>query len=209
VYADSQILVLDKPAGLLSVPGRGPDRQECAVSLAREMFAGLPEQPAVQRLDMDTSGLLILARTREAHRFLSREFAARRVGKRYEAILDGCIAGREGMIELPLRLDLYDRPRQVYDPVHGKPACTRWRKLAEREGRTRVEFFPLTGRTHQLRVHAAHPLGLGCPIVGDRLYGTRAPGERMLLHAAELRFSHPTTTTLFTVCSPVPFTWAG
>jgi tRNA pseudouridine32 synthase/23S rRNA pseudouridine746 synthase len=205
LHLDSEILVLNKPAGLLSVPGRGPDKQECAVSRAREMFADLPEQPAVHRLDMDTSGLLILARTREAHRFLSREFAARRVCKRYEAILAGRIAGREGMIELPLRLDLYDRPRQVYDPIHGKPASTRWRKLAERDGRTRIEFFPLTGRTHQLRVHAAHPLGLGCPIVGDRLYGNRAPGERMLLHAAELCFKHLTSGQYFSVSSPAPF----
>ncbi len=205
VHADQELVVLDKPAGLLAVPGRGPDRQACAVSQARELFVDLPVQPAVHRLDMDTSGLMVLARTREAHVHLSSQFAAHTVEKRYEAILDGIFAGQEGVIEMPFRLDPYDRPRQVYDPIHGKLGTTRWRKLAEQDGYTRIAFFPCTGRTHQLRVHAAHPLGLNAPIVGDRLYGHRAPGQRMLLHAAELHFNHPATGQQMKFISPVPF----
>ena len=205
VHVDQEIVVLDKPAGLLAVPGRGPDRQESAVSQARELFVDLPVQPAVHRLDMDTSGLMVLARTRAAHVHLSGQFAAHTVEKRYEAILDGRIAGQEGVIEMPFRLDPYDRPRQIYDPIHGKLGSTRWQKLAEQDGYTRIAFFPRTGRTHQLRVHAAHPLGLNAPIVGDRLYGHRAPGQRMLLHAAELHFSHPATGQQMEFVLPVPF----
>jgi len=209
VHVDQEIVVLDKPAGLLAVPGRGPEGRVCAVSQARELFVDLPVQPAVHRLDMDTSGLMVLARTREAHVHLSSQFAAHTVEKRYEAILDGRVAGQEGVIEMPFRLDPYDRPRQVYDPIHGKLGSTRWQKLAEQNGQTRVAFFPRTGRTHQLRVHAAHPLGLNCPIVGDRLYGRRTAGQRMLLHATRIRFIHPATGQEVSLSSPVPFTWDG
>ncbi len=209
VHADQEIVVLDKPAGLLAVPGRGPEGRVCAVSQVREQVPDLPDQPAVHRLDMDTSGLMVLARTREAHVHLSGQFAAHTVYKRYEAILDGIIEGREGVIEMPFRLDPYDRPRQIYDPIHGKLGLTRWQKLAEKNGRTRIAFFPRTGRTHQLRVHAAHPLGLNCPIVGDRLYGRRAPGQRMFLHAEELHFIHPATGQEVSISSSVPFTLDG
>jgi tRNA pseudouridine32 synthase/23S rRNA pseudouridine746 synthase len=125
------------------------------------------------------------------------------VHKRYVAVLSRELEVDEGVIELPLRVDLEQRPRQLVDFEHGKPAVTRWRVLSRGGGRTRVELFPLTGRTHQLRVHAAHRQGLGAPIVGDRLYG--APAERLLLHAETLRFRHPATGAALTFSAPAPF----
>ncbi len=205
IHANSQFVVIDKPAGLLSVPGRGPDKQDCVVRRVQQQFPGCPEQPAVHRLDMDTSGLIILARTDQAHRELSRLFAHRRVHKTYFAILDGVILDTQGVIELAFRLDPENRPRQIHDPVHGKLGTTSWRRISIQDGKTWMEFIPVTGRTHQLRLHAAHELGLGCPIVGDRLYGTRKPGQRMLLHAAQLRFVHPQTGEPVEFISEVPF----
>ncbi len=205
LYVESEFVVVDKPAGLLSVPGRGPDKQDCVASRVRELFRDCPEQPSVHRLDMDTSGLMVLARTVEAHRLLSRQFAERRVRKKYLAVLGGVVRQEQGRIELSFRLDPDNRPHQVYDPVRGKSGITLWRRLSVRNSTTRIEFIPLTGRTHQLRLHAAHPLGLGCPIVGDRLYGTRKPGERMLLHAAFLQFFHPRTGDEVEFFSKVPF----
>ena len=205
LHVDPEFVVVDKPAGLLSVPGRGPDKQDCVARRMRELFPDCPEQPSVHRLDMDTSGLMVLARTVEAHRVLSRQFAERRVKKKYLAVLDGVVGEEQGRIELSFRLDPDNRPHQVYDPVQGKSGITRWRKLSVKDGKTRVEFIPLTGRTHQLRLHAAHSLGLGCPIVGDRLYGSRQSGERMLLHAAFLQFFHPLTEAAEEFYSEVPF----
>jgi len=205
LYVDEEVIVVDKPAGLLSVPGRGPEMQDCVVNQVRDYFPDVIEQPAVHRLDMDTSGLMVLARNSRAHARLSEQFARRKVKKRYNAILEGEVAGDAGEIELAFRLDPDNRPHQVYDPVQGKVGITRWFKLAVHKGRTRVEFIPLTGRTHQLRLHAAHELGLGCPIVGDRLYGSRKPGERMLLHAQYLQFFHPATEKKQVFRSAVPF----
>jgi len=193
IYEDAVIVVVDKPSGLLSVPGRGSENQDCVVSRIRERFPDCIKQPAVHRLDMDTSGLLLLALTRGAHRHLSIQFEQRQVKKRYVALLDGVITEEGGTIELPFRLDTDNRPRQVYDNVHGKIGITHWKNMGV-EGRvTRVAFTPVTGRTHQLRVHAAHPLGLGIPIVGDRLYGNgTAPGQ-LKLHATHLYITHPET----------------
>ena len=205
LYVDEDVIVVDKPAGLLSVPGRGPDRQDCVVRQVQDYFSDIIDQPAVHRLDMDTSGLMVLARIRRAHANLSEQFARRQVKKRYNAILEGVVAEEAGEIELAFRLDPDNRPHQVYDPKRGKLGITRWFKLAVHNGRTRVEFIPLTGRTHQLRLHAAHELGLNCPIVGDRLYGRRKPGERMLLHAQYLQFFHPTTEKRLVFRSAVPF----
>jgi len=205
IYVDEDVIVVDKPAGLLAVPGRGPENQDCVVNQVRDYFPDVIEQPAVHRLDMDTSGLMVLARNSRAHAHLSEQFARRKVKKRYNAILEGEVAGDAGEIELAFRLDPDNRPHQVYDPVQGKVGITRWFKLAVHKGRTRVEFIPLTGRTHQLRLHAAHELGLGCPIVGDRLYGSRKPGERMLLHAQYLQFFHPATEKKQVFRSAVPF----
>ncbi len=205
LYVDEDVIVVDKPAGLLSVPGRGPEMQDCVVRQVQDYFPDIIDQPAVHRLDMDTSGLMVLARIRRAHANLSEQFARRQVKKRYNAILEGVVAEEAGEIELAFRLDPDNRPYQVYDPEQGKLGITRWFKLAVHNGRTRVEFIPLTGRTHQLRLHAAHELGLNCPIVGDRLYGRRKPGERMLLHAQYLQFFHPTTEKRLVFRSAVPF----
>ena len=205
LYQDEFLAVIDKPGGLLAVPGRGPDKQDSVVSRLQQMVPWCIEQPAVHRLDMDTSGLMVLGLTREAHRQLSTQFAERRVGKKYLALLEGIVPTESGEIALSFRLDPEHRPYQVYDPVQGKIGVSRWRKLAVREGRTLVEFMPLTGRTHQLRLHASHPLGLGCPIVGDRLYGFGCPDEPLLLHATWLQFDHPDTEQKMDFCSAASF----
>ena len=205
VHLDGWCAVIDKPGGLLSVPGRGPDKQDSVVSRLRSLLPWCLAQPAVHRLDMATSGLMVLALTAPVHRHLSAQFARRQVAKEYVALLDGRVDGEGGEIRLAFRLDPDDRPRQVYDPEGGKEGVTRWQRIGERHGRTLVRFEPRTGRTHQLRLHAAHPLGLGCPIVGDSLYGHGCPGDRLLLHSAALQFMHPATGELLTFASPPPF----
>jgi tRNA pseudouridine32 synthase/23S rRNA pseudouridine746 synthase len=205
LYRDEALAVVEKPGGLLAVPGRGPDKQDSVVSRLREILPWCIEQPAVHRLDMDTAGLMVLGLTREAHRHLSMQFAERQVNKQYLALLDGILPMEAGEISLPFRLDPERRPYQVYDPVQGKVGVSRWRKLDAREGRTLVEFIPLTGRTHQLRLHASHPLGLGCPIVGDRLYGSGILGQPLMLHATRLQFQHPATGELMEFFSAAPF----
>jgi len=193
VRREPTFVVVNKPSGLLSVPGRGPDKQDCVVHRLRALVPECIAQPAAHRLDMDTSGLMVLGLTAESQSHLVRQFEQRRVQKTYLAVLQGVIEKEAGEIELAFRLDPGRRPHQVYDPVQGKVGLTRWRKLGVTGGRTLVEFIPLTGRTHQLRLHAAHELGLGCPIVGDRLYGSgTAPGQ-LQLHAATLAFDHPET----------------
>lgn len=193
IYHDAAMVVVDKPGGLLSVPGRGPDKQDCAARQVQELFPGCIAQPAVHRLDMATSGLLVLALTAKAHRALSAQFANRLVSKVYLAIVDGLVAAAGGRIILPFRLDPDNRPYQIYDPVAGKEGITVWEKIGCTPNQTLIRFTPVTGRTHQLRVHAAHPLGLGCPITGDNLYGNGKAGERLMLHAACLRLQHPET----------------
>jgi len=193
VYQDEQILVVNKPSGLLALPGRGKAKYDSVTSRVREMFPECMDQPAVHRLDMDTSGLMLLAFDRKSHANLSRQFQERRVYKRYIALLDGELEGESGVIELPFRLDVENRPYQIYDPVHGKVGITKWRKLELADGKTRVEFLPETGRTHQLRVHSAHEKGLGIPIVGDTLYGGHPRHGELKLHSTKLRFTHPVT----------------
>lgn len=205
VYEDETIVVVDKPSGLLSVPGKGEANQDCVAARVKARYPGCIDQPSVHRLDQDTSGLLVLALTAEAHRDLSGQFMDRLVGKRYIALIDGVVPEQGGTIELKFRLDPDNRPYQVYDPVHGKCGVTRWRKLAEENGRTRVEFMPHTGRTHQLRLHSAHAQGLGFPIVGDRLYGTGTEPGQLKLHASLLRFRHPVTRASLEFVSPAPF----
>lgn len=204
LYNDPDIIVVDKPGGLLSVPGRGLDKQDCVVNRVRAMFPDIIAQPAPHRLDMYTSGIMVLARNSSAHRELSRQFQQRQTRKQYIALLDGHLARESGRIELKFRLDPENRPHQIYDPVHGKTGITLWKKLQE-DKRTRVEFTPITGRTHQLRVHAVHPLGLGTPIVGDSLYGNGKEGEQMMLHAASLTISHPENGKEITFVSKTPF----
>lgn len=193
IHQEETFVVVNKPSGLLSVPGRGPDMQDCVVNRLKVLFSHCMEQPAVHRLDMDTSGLLLLALSKEAHRNLSIQFEKRLVEKTYVALLQGILEEEAGQIELAFRLDPHNRPYQVYDAELGKVGITKWRKIGVAEDLTRVEFRPLTGRTHQLRLHASHKLGLGCPVVGDRLYGSgTAPGQ-LKLHASFLAFDHPET----------------
>jgi len=202
-YADPWIWVVDKPAGLLSVPGRGPARADCVEARVR---AAVPEATGpllVHRLDEDTSGLLLVALDAATHRALQRQFLDRSVQKTYVAWVHGRVQGGAGTIDLALRPDYDDRPRQVHDPHGGRPATTHWRVLAQDTDRTLVELRPVTGRTHQLRVHAAHPLGLNAPIVGDRLYGDAGP--RLLLHAAVVEFTHPVSGARVRLESPAPF----
>jgi tRNA pseudouridine32 synthase/23S rRNA pseudouridine746 synthase len=203
LFEDAWLVVVDKPHGLLSVPGREASLTDSVLTRLRARYPNATGPLLVHRLDLDTSGLLVAALDPRTHATLQRQFLHRTVHKRYVAWLQGLVKGERGTIDFPLRVDLDDRPRQIHDPVHGKPAVTEWHVL-ERDGeRTRVAFFPHTGRTHQLRVHAAHPLGLGAPIVGDRLYGH--PGERLLLHAEALSFLHPGTGQPVTFERPAPF----
>jgi tRNA pseudouridine32 synthase / 23S rRNA pseudouridine746 synthase len=191
IHIDPGFLVVNKPGGLLAVPGRGPEKQDCVVNRVKSLFPDCIDQPAVHRLDMYTSGIMLLARNSETHRALSKQFEQQQVRKEYIALLEGSISGKEGKIELAFRLDPENRPYQIYDPVQGKMGITRWQKLGEEQGRTRVLFSPVTGRTHQLRLHAAHRLGLGVPIVGDSLYGNGRDGDIMYLHACRLSILHP------------------
>lgn len=192
-YSDETIVVINKPGGLLAVPGRGPEKQDCCATRLRRLFPSMIPQPAVHRLDMFTSGLMVFAFTAEAHRFLSAQFEKRRVVKHYFGLVDKILAHQEGEIRLPFRLDPDNRPMQIYDPVHGKEGITRWKIVATEGNVTRIEFTPVTGRTHQLRVHSAHPLGLDAPIVGDSLYGNGTEGDQMMLHASYLQFTHPSS----------------
>ena len=204
IYEDEWLAVVDKPAGMLSVPGKG---EACSVQTwARRQFPSATGPLVVHRLDMATSGLLLIAKNKEIHQNLQAQFKNKTVRKRYIALLDGRPAEHEGFISLPLLPDPLDRPRQVVSHEHGKPAITRYEVLAyddPRPGITRIAFYPLTGRTHQLRVHAAHPEGLNAPILGDALYGK--PGARLYLHAERLEFIHPATHQSLCIESPAEF----
>lgn len=188
VYEDDSFVVVNKPAGLRSVPG--VDIYDSAYARLKNILVDI-EPLMVHRLDMGTSGLLVVAKTREAHKHIQNQFLQRRVGKRYRALLSKIIDQQEGEIDLPLRADFFNRPRQLVCFEEGKKSITRWQVIERYRDTTKVEFWPLTGRTHQLRMHSAHELGLNAPIVGDDLYGTAA--ERMYLHAAHLEFIHPAT----------------
>ena len=187
MYEDEWLSVVNKPAGMLSVPGKSDI--DSVYGRVRRMYPEATGPMIVHRLDMATSGLILIAKTKEVHQNLQAQFKNRTVCKRYVAWLDGIVEKKEGHIELPLRPDPEDRPRQVFDAVHGKPAVTDYTVLHYDSGRTFISFIPKTGRTHQLRVHSAHPLGLNAPIVGDELYGRKA--DRLYLHAEYLGFIHP------------------
>jgi len=193
LHTDPSFVVVNKVSGMLSVPGRGPEKIDSVSHRVKQMFPGCIEQPSVHRLDMDTSGLIVVARTAEAHRHLSRQFHERQTRKRYIALLDGILEKNSGTIELPFRLDVENRPIQIYDEVHGKMGITHWKKIGLEDGLTRIDFVPITGRTHQLRLHAFHEKGLGIPIVGDPFYGTGTGPGQLKLHACELTFAHPET----------------
>ena len=202
VYEDDDLLVVNKPSGFLSVPGKLIT--DSVQTRMEERFPAARGHLIVHRLDMSTSGLLLITKRKEIHRLLQQQFFKRSIKKRYVAVLEGVVQGKEGFIDLPLRGDFEDRPRQLVDPVNGKTARTRW-QVVERlaEGRTRVHLWPVTGRTHQLRVHCAHSLGLNASIVGDELYGVL--GGRLLLHAEELRFTHPGTKEELVITAPAEF----
>ncbi len=207
VFEDEHLLVVNKPSGLLTVPGRSASLSDCVVSRLRKRYPHATGPLAVHRLDLDTSGLLLLAKHADTAKALQRMFSLREIEKHYVAWLDGNIAADHGHITLPLRVDVDDRPRHIHDPVFGKPAHTEWHVLARQNGRTRVRFTPHTGRSHQLRVHSAHPQGLDAPIVGDRLYGHNAPSEdeRMQLHAERLAFVHPVSGARLLIEQLPPF----
>jgi tRNA pseudouridine32 synthase / 23S rRNA pseudouridine746 synthase len=183
--------VIEKLPDFLSVPGRSPQAQDSVVARIKELFPQADGSIAVHRLDMATSGLMVLALTPQAHRHLSRQFEKRQVDKSYTALLEGQVEAEEGRIELAFRVDWPNRPRQIHDPIDGKLGITQWRVTDRTATTTRVHFTPLTGRTHQLRLHAAHPLGLGHPIIGDRLYGNPKLSDRLMLHSTRLEFHHP------------------
>ena len=187
LFEDQWLLVLHKTEGVLSVPGKS--EEQSIYSLLRARYPEATGPLVVHRLDMATSGLLLAAKTQEVHRHLQAQFENRSIKKRYIALLDGILPEEEGVIDLPICPDYLDRPRQMVNEELGKTAITRYQVMDRKNGQTRIAFFPLTGRTHQLRVHAAHPLGLNCPIVGDELYGRKA--ERLYLHAEYLEFIHP------------------
>ncbi|MCP3903934.1 MAG: RNA pseudouridine synthase [Planctomycetes bacterium] len=208
VHRGEAYVVVDKPAGVHSVPGRGPEKQDSIATRVRAAFPEADGPISVHRLDLDTSGLMVLALTRAAHRALSIQFMKRKTGKTYAAILDGSVAEERGAVDLPLIVDWPNRPRQMVDHERGRPARTLY-AVTDRDGdRTRVEFRPVTGRSHQLRVHASTPReagGIGAPILGDPLYGDPAAAPRLLLHADMLGFWDPTTHEWVKFASPAPF----
>ncbi|MHC5861392.1 RluA family pseudouridine synthase [Nostoc sp.] len=191
IYEDEWLIAVNKPAGLLSIPGRYRDRQDSILSRLGHLLPDGMALASVHRLDQETSGILLLARDRQTHRQLSQQFQQRQVHKVYEAILAGVVTVEQGVINLPLWGDPENRPYQKVDWQHGKPSLTHFQIMAREGDYTRVEFTPLTGRTHQLRVHSADVRGLGITILGDRLYGCCAVASRLHLHARELRFKHP------------------
>jgi tRNA pseudouridine32 synthase/23S rRNA pseudouridine746 synthase len=204
VYLDEQLLVLDKPAGLLAVPGRGEDKQDCLSARAQALW---PDALVVHRLDMATSGLFLMARGIHMQRVLSRAFSDRSVHKRYEALVAGELgpAGAQGVIDLPIAADWPRRPSQKVDHEHGRPSTTRWEVLARGDGCTRLALEPVTGRTHQLRVHLQ---AIGHPIFGDTLYAppqVQALAARLLLHATSLQLAHPANGEALAFASAAPF----
>ncbi|MCR4953941.1 MAG: RluA family pseudouridine synthase [Treponema sp.] len=226
LYRDSQIVVVNKSSGLLSVPGRGENKQDCVVNRIKSLFPDCIEQPSVHRLDMETSGILVLAFTEQAHKNLNMQFEKGLVHKKYEALLDGVLekadglnvphnGEKEGIMKLKFRLDVENRPHQIYDEINGKEGITEWQKMGteyfvnpitgKKKKSTRITFIPHTGRTHQLRLASSDFHGFNMPIIGDSLYGTLEEGERLMLHAKEITFFHPTSgEPMHFTCKP-PF----
>lgn len=195
VYEDDVMVVINKPAEFLSVPGKA-----ISDSVYQRMRIKFPDATGpliVHRLDMSTSGIMLIAKSQEIYVKLQHQFIKRTVKKCYEALLGGVLVNEKGLIDLPLRVDLDDRPRQLVCYEYGKPAQTQWEIISVEDDKTRVHFYPITGRTHQLRVHASHPLGLNTPIVGDDLYGTKA--NRLHLHAKAITFTHPVSGEIMTI----------
>ena len=201
VYDDQWLTVLNKPSGMLTVPGKL--LEDSLLTRYQDAHPEAHGPMVVHRLDQETSGLVIFAKDKATHKALQQQFENHTIKKCYIALLEGIVPQDEGVIDLPLRPDVDDRPRQRVDAEWGKPAVTRYHVLERNDGVTRVALEPLTGRTHQLRVHASHPIGLNCPIMGDRLYGKA--GRRLMLHAQTITFVHPATNKTMTLDSPADF----
>ncbi|WP_134680965.1 RluA family pseudouridine synthase [Paracoccus ravus] len=201
LHADHEVLVVSKPPGLLSVPGRGEDRTDCLIERLRGAF---PTVLLVHRLDMDTSGVMVFGLTPHAQRNLSKQFEDRKTKKTYIARLWGRMSEKSGKVDLPLIVDWPNRPRQMVCHETGRPAQTDWRVIRANDSETRVRLSPVTGRSHQLRVHMA---SLGHPILGDPLYASGAAADfpRLMLHAESLRFKHPETGVMQSFTAPAPF----
>jgi tRNA pseudouridine32 synthase/23S rRNA pseudouridine746 synthase len=198
VFEDDYLLLVNKPAEFLSVPGK-----QITDSVQTRIKTLYPNAMIVHRLDMSTSGLLIFGKTPDIYKKLQAQFIKRNVKKRYVAQLDGVLSEDSGSINLPLRGDLHNRPNQIVCFEQGKPAQTHWEVIERKDNKTLVYFYPITGRTHQLRVHAAHSLGLNTPIVGDDLYGTKA--DRLHLHAERITFVHPISKEIITFTCEIIF----
>ncbi len=228
LYCDKYIVVVNKPSGLLSVPGRGEEKQDCVVNRVKTLYSELCEieQPSVHRLDMETSGLLVLAFTEEAHKNLSLQFETGSVHKEYCALLEGVLekqapgesaprkGEKKGVMKLKFRLDPENRPHQVYDEVYGKEGITGWQNEGlvlyeypdgKKIKSTKIRFFPETGRTHQLRLASSDIHGFGLPIIGDSLYGNYTEGQRLMLHAEKITFRHPINDRELTFLKPSDF----
>ena len=201
VYEDAAIIVINKPAEFLSVPGK--NISDSVYTRVKAMYPEAEGPLIVHRLDMSTSGLMVLAKTKSAHQFIQQQFINKTVQKRYTALLNGIPKLKEGEINLPLRVDLDNRPMQLVCYEHGKTAITKWKIAEIKNNKTRVHFYPITGRTHQLRMHAAHQMGLNCPIVGDDLYGEVS--NRLHLHAGYLQIIHPVKKTYIEFTSEADF----
>lgn len=201
VFEDNYLTVINKPAEFLSVPGK--NIQDSVYERVKNRYPQATGPLIVHRLDMSTSGLLLIAKSEEVYKNLQSQFIKRTVKKRYVALLDGIVKQPEGSINLPLRVDLDNRPNQLVCYEYGKPAETHFKVIEIKNKKTRIHFFPITGRTHQLRVHASHNLGLNCPIVGDDLYGTKA--DRLHLHAEEITFTHPISKEILTIFKEAEF----
>ena len=189
IFEDENLIVVSKPSEFLSVPGI--HIQDSVYTRIKQQVKNISGPIIVHRLDMATSGLLVLAKNKKAHKSLQSQFINKTVQKRYTALLDGIVTDNKGTINLPLRVDLVDRPRQLVCDEYGKPAETKWEVIERKNGKTKIHFYPISGRTHQLRVHASHTLGLNIPIIGDDLYGKKS--NRLFLHADTLEFKHPVT----------------
>lgn len=201
VYEDDYLLLINKPSGLLSVPGK--KIKDSVYTRIQQLRPQLTGPIIIHRLDMSTSGLLVLAKNKEIHKAIQKQFIERSLEKRYVALLEKKPKEKEGIIDLPLVVDFYDRPRHKVCSENGKKAITKYKLIESTDKTHRIHFYPVTGRTHQLRVHAAHPLGLNCAIVGDDLYGS--PSDRLYLHAEYLAFTHPITNQLLETEVKPPF----
>jgi len=201
IYEDEYLAIVNKPSEFLSVPGKSIT--DSVYERVKMRYPNASGPLIVHRLDMSTSGLMLIAKTKEIHKHLQSQFLKRTIKKRYVALLEGIVKIPSGEINLPLRVDIDDRPRQLVCYEYGKPALTHFETFDHKNRRTKVYFYPITGRTHQLRVHAAHQLGLNTPIVGDDLYGTK--GERLHLHAERIVFQHPVSKEVLTFQADAEF----